>query len=91
MNRLLAAETLVAFTRYSEILATCKNLAQWKARGLAASIPRDAILNVRSSAEALRLLGLKFLFMASPGDTITADLRIRSFYVEAELEDYLSQ
>ena len=91
VSQLLSTDPHVAFTRYSEVLAKCKNLAQWKARGLAAGIPRDSILNVRSPGEALRLLGLKFLFNANPGDVITADLRNRSFYVEQELEDYLSQ
>ena len=91
LQTLLAAETTVDFGRYADALSRCKNFTQWKARALALQIPQEAVLASRTPTDALRLIGIRFMFDAKPGDIITADLRDRAYFMDAEVEQWLTQ
>ena len=90
-HALFNLEPYVSFTKYGDTLGRCKQLAKWKARALAAGIPNDTTLAIRTNNDAIRLLALRFFFESTPGDVITADLSGRDSYIDRDLEDFLSQ
>ena len=88
--KLVAADKAVSFTRYAEQMIKLKGENQWKARGLKVGVPPEATLQVKSPSEALRLLAVRFLYEAEPGDNIGADLKSRSFFVDAGCDEWLA-
>ena len=90
-DALFTSEVAVTYVRYAEQLAKCKNMAQWKARALAGGVPQEASLSVRTSGEAIRLVAIRFIFDSQPGDVLTTDMKSRSFFMEDDLETFLSQ
>ena len=91
VTELIRREPHVGFARYSDALATCKILGQWKARALAAKLPSESVLAARTPPEVLRLLAVRFTFDASLGDVISADLRDRDYFLDQEALDWLAQ
>ena len=88
---LFAGDPSISYTRYWAALQKCKNITQWKARALAAGLPSEAVLAIRGMGDAGRLMVVGFISKAQPGDAITADLRQRSHFIDAETDTYPSQ
>ena len=84
-------ETMHTFRSPFVVLVKCKNMAQWKARVLAAGIPQEAALSVRSPLEAIRLLAVRFIFEAEPGEALCSSLRDRAYFMDEEGCEWLSQ
>lgn len=91
VGRLSSTETTVDFMKYSNVLARCKNLSQWKARALCVKVPAEAVLTARSPTDALRMLAMKFIFDADHGDLMPADLASRDTFINGEVTTRLSQ
>ena len=91
VNTLFLAEPHISYTRHAQVLVKCKNLAQWKARTLAASVPQEAVLAIRSLLEAVRLLARRFIYDSSPGDALCSSVRNKSYFMDNEANDWLSQ
>ena len=72
-------------------MATCKNLQQWKARALVASIPLEAVFALRSLDEAVQALVIRYIFEAQIGDLVSANLESRDHYIDEHATTWLSQ
>lgn len=82
LTAVTSTEPHVSWARSAEILARCKNMARWKARTLAAGIPQAALLGIRLSLVALRLLATCFVFHSKPGEALCSSLRDRQLFID---------
>ena len=84
VTAMFATEVNVSSTKYFEHMVKTKWAPQWKAIALAVGMADDAVTAVKGPLDSLRLLTLRFLFLAEAGDCITADLKDRSFFISPE-------
>ena len=87
VTEMFATEVNVSSTKYFEQLVKTKSEKQWKARALA----DEAVKAVKGQLDSIRLIAVRFLFLAEAGDCITADLKDRSLFISPEAGDFLSQ
>ena len=91
VTEMFTTEVNIRSTKYFEQLAKTKSEKQWKARASAVSMTSEAVLAVKGQLGSIRLLAVRFLFLAEAGDCITADLKDRAFFISPEAGDFLSQ
>jgi len=84
---MFARENRLTFLRYWSEFSECKNLAQWKARANAISVPVAGTMAIRIPCEAGRLLALKSI--ADSDDVVSANLRPKEQWVIAELAAWM--
>ena len=72
-------------------MSKCKHLTQWKARAHTVGIPFEGPVALRSPAECVTLLMLRYIYECQAGDAISASLESRGLYVDENLTSWLSQ
>ena len=88
---MFAAESHVTWNRYWAAVERRKFFSQWQGRALVKHIPQDAVMACRCMADVGRLLAIKFMHEAAPGDVITADLASRDSFVLPDASNWLTQ
>ena len=88
---LFNSEEIVSLARYIIPLIRCKGFLQWQGRALALKVPSEAVLATRSAAEAIKLIALKYISTCQIGDPISADLKSRERFIDANLTNWMSQ
>ena len=91
VTEMFATEVNVSSTRYFEQMVKTKSQKQWKARALAVGMADEAVKAVKGQLDSIRLIAVRFFFLAEAGDCITADLKDRSFFISPAAGEFLSQ
>ena len=91
VDSLFDREVMVSLSKYIIPLVRCKGFKQLQGRALSLKMTSEAVLVTRSASEAIKLIALKHIFSCQVGDPISADLKSREHFIDAELTTWMAQ